>query len=45
MIVKGKIDNILVTLVNVYSPPESDRKFFKLLFETIISESEGILCR
>lgn len=43
IIVKGRIDNILVTFVNVYTPPESDRKFFKLLFETINSESEGIL--
>lgn len=43
IIIKGKIDNVLVTLVNVYAPPESDRKFFKLLFDIITSESEGIL--
>ncbi len=43
IVVKGRIDNILVTFVNVYPPPENNRKFFKLLFDTIISESEGIL--
>lgn len=43
VIVKGKIDNISLTLANIYVPPYSDRNFFKLLFDTIISESDGIL--
>lgn len=43
IIVKGRIDNVFVTFANVYVPPESDRKFFKLLFDAIISVSEGIL--
>lgn len=43
VIVKGRIDNILVTLANIYAPPESDRKFFKSLFQTLTSESEGVL--
>lgn len=43
VIIKGRIDNSLVTFANIYTPPESDRKFFKSLFDTIISESEGIL--
>lgn len=43
VIVKGKIDNVLVTFANVYAPPESNRTFFKHLFDTIVSEGEGIL--
>lgn len=43
IIVKGRIDNTLVTFANVYAPPESDRTFFKSLFHTLTSESEGIL--
>ena len=43
VIVKGRMDNVLVTLVNVYTPPESDRTFFKKLFDLIVSESEGVL--
>ena len=29
VIIKGRIDSILVTFANIYTPPESDRKFFK----------------
>uniref|UniRef100_A0A3B3I5T5 Reverse transcriptase domain-containing protein n=1 Tax=Oryzias latipes TaxID=8090 RepID=A0A3B3I5T5_ORYLA len=43
VIVKGKINNNLVTLVNVYAPPEGNQKFFKLLFEKVTTLSEGIL--
>lgn len=43
VIVKGKIDNNVVTLVNVYVPPSSDKSFLKMLFETIALENEGIL--
>ena len=43
VIIKGRIDNVLVSFVNVYAPPESDRSFLKKLFELIVSESEGIL--
>lgn len=43
IIIKGRIDNVLVTFVNVYAPPESDKDFLKQLFEVIVSESEGIL--
>lgn len=42
-IIKGKIDNVLVTLINVYTPPESDRKFIKCVFDKIESLSEGIV--
>uniref|UniRef100_A0A9J8D063 exodeoxyribonuclease III n=1 Tax=Cyprinus carpio carpio TaxID=630221 RepID=A0A9J8D063_CYPCA len=43
IIIKGRIDNVVVTFANIYVPPESDRKFLKILFDTIISVSEGIL--
>ena len=43
VIVKGKIHNTTVTLINVYAPPECDRKFFQLLFDQITTKSEGIL--
>lgn len=32
----------MITLVNVYAPPESDKHFFKALF-FISSEAEGIM--
>ena len=33
----------MVTSVNVYVPPESDRTILKMLFNDITSEAEGIL--
>ena len=32
----------MVTLVNIYAPPESNKEFFKSLFDTIALEAEGI---
>jgi len=43
VIVVGKVENVLVTLVNAYTPPESKRQFLKILFDIIKSEAEGIL--
>lgn len=43
IIIKGRMENVIVTFVNVYAPPESNRSFFKRVFELIITESEGIL--
>ena len=43
IIVKGRIENEPVTLVNIYAPPESDKKFFKNMFDTVAMESNGIL--
>ena len=43
VIVKGKIDNNIVTLVNVYVPPGSDKTFLKSVFEIIVLENEGTL--
>ena len=43
VLIKGKLENRMVTLVNVYAPPESTKCFFKTLFDTIAIETEGIL--
>ncbi|CAJ1058984.1 unnamed protein product [Xyrichtys novacula] len=43
ILVKGKMDNVLVTFVNVYAPPECNISFFKNLFDLIVRESEGVL--
>lgn len=43
IIVRGKLENEMVTLVNVYAPPNSAKQFFKTLFDTIILQTEGIL--
>lgn len=43
VIVKGRVENELVTLVNIYAPPESHKSFFKSLFDDIIAETEGVL--
>lgn len=43
IIVKGKLENELMTLVNVYAPPNSDKRFVKSLLDKIIMQSEGIL--
>ena len=40
---KGKLENKMVTLVNVYAPYNSGKQFFKTLFDTMILEMEGIL--
>ena len=43
VLVKGKIENEIVTLLNVYVPPESGKQFFKTLSAIIASESEGTM--
>lgn len=41
--VKGRINNNVVSLINVYPPPEGNPKFYQKLSEKIISFSEGTL--
>lgn len=43
VLVKGKMEGQMVTLVNVYAPPDSERLFFETLFDIIALEMEGIL--
>uniref|UniRef100_A0A3P9IC30 exodeoxyribonuclease III n=1 Tax=Oryzias latipes TaxID=8090 RepID=A0A3P9IC30_ORYLA len=42
IIVKGRMGDAVLTIVNVYAPPESDKQFFKSLFNVIAVEAEGI---
>lgn len=42
VIVKGVINQTMVTLMNVYAPPESNKEFFKLIFDILVLEAEGI---
>lgn len=44
VIVKGRIDNTVVTLVNVYAPPEEDKTFFNLLFDKITTSEGTLIC-
>ena len=43
MVVKGKMEGQMVTLINVYAPPNSDKTFFEKLFDVIAVEMDGIL--
>lgn len=43
ILVKGKIDNQLVMLINIYAPPEEGKAFYKQLIDLILSESEGVM--
>lgn len=38
IIVKGKLENKMVTLVNLYAPPTAEKQFLKTLFATMILE-------
>uniref|UniRef100_A0A8C2JPE3 Reverse transcriptase domain-containing protein n=1 Tax=Cyprinus carpio TaxID=7962 RepID=A0A8C2JPE3_CYPCA len=42
ILAKGKINNNLMTLVNIYTPPESETTFYKEFFDTLTVEAEGI---
>lgn len=42
VIVKGTINNNMVTLINVYAPPESNKQYFKKLFDIVAEEMEGV---
>lgn len=43
ILVKGKIENKEVTLVNIYAPPGSNISFYKKVFNLIATESHGSL--
>ena len=42
ILIKGKLEDQLVTLISVYAPPESGKPFFETLFSVINKEAEGI---
>ena len=35
IVIRGNLENQLVTLFNVYAPPESGKAFFKKIFDLI----------
>lgn len=39
----GKIDDILITLINVYAPPGSDWTFYRHIFEKTVTKCQGVL--
>lgn len=41
--VKGRLENEPVILINVYTSPESNKYFLKLLFDVTAVETEGTL--
>ena len=40
--VKGKLDDKDVTLLNVYAPPGSNKTFYKIIFDLIAFQSVGV---
>lgn len=43
VLVKGKLEGTMVTLLNVYAPPNSEWDFYKHIFDIMASEAEGTL--
>jgi len=41
--VKGRVEGVLVSLLNIYAPPGSDWTFYRQLFDLMASEGEGVL--
>lgn len=43
VLVRGNLQGVLVTFFNIYAPPGSEWKFYKHIFDLLISEAQGIL--
>lgn len=43
ILIIGKIDGVLITLINVYAPPGSDWSFYKFIFELLTTKSQGLM--
>ena len=43
IMVKGKLDDKDVTLLNAYAPPGNNKRFYKRIFDLIAFQSEGVL--
>lgn len=43
VLITGKIDGVLMSLINVYAPPGSDWSFYKLILELAATKSQGIM--
>lgn len=42
IIIRGTIGQVMLTLVNIYAPPESDKNFYQSLLDIIAEETAGI---
>lgn len=43
ILVKGRLEGILISFLNVYAPPGANWTFYRQLFDLMTSEGEGIL--
>ncbi len=44
IVVSGKIDDISITLCNIYAPPENDFSFYRKIFDVILRDTGVVLC-
>lgn len=42
MLIKGKLECTRITPVNVYTPPNSDWNFYRMVFDIMESVAEGV---
>ena len=43
VLVKGKVENHLITLMNIYAPPDSGKDFYRNIFKLLIQEAQGLM--
>ncbi len=43
VLVRGSLQGALVTFLNVYAPPVSEWKFYKQIFDLVVSDAQGTL--
>lgn len=41
--VKGRVEGVLISLLNIYAPPGSDWSFYRQMFDLMASEGDGVL--
>ena len=42
-LIRGKLDGMLITILNIYAPPGSQWQFYKQMFDLMATETQGIL--
>ena len=42
-LIRGKLDGMLITILNIYAPPGSQWQFYKQMFDLMATETDGIL--
>lgn len=43
ILIKGRLEGAMITLLNVYAPPNSEWDFYRQIFDIMASEGEGTL--